>query len=216
MCYFKIPISHLDLQILFRRDLFTPFYRDRHLLCQNTNNYDKAYLKMTQNTSRIAPTNVLGRPDTKSALITATAEHRIMSSIGTEITNLEDLRDPSGIFALIEVVGKGTYGNVYKGRHKRTGQLAAIKVMPITEEDEEEILLEINTLRRVSPFFLHFPNSTRWIEVEALSFARNFLAFIVSLPLDFTCRDSCPPSFGWIPDPLTVLCWEATEFLWVH
>ncbi|KAM7539396.1 hypothetical protein Aperf_G00000058271 [Anoplocephala perfoliata] len=74
-----------------------------------------------------------------------------MSSIvGAEITNLDDLRDPSGIFALIEVVGKGTYGNVYKGRHMRTGQLAAIKVMPITEEDEEEIRLEINTLRRLS------------------------------------------------------------------
>lgn len=70
-------------------------------------------------------------------------------SISSEITNLDDLRDPSGIFALIEVVGRGTYGNVYKGRHTRTGQLAAIKVMPITEEDEEEILLEINTLRRV-------------------------------------------------------------------
>ncbi|KAL5103744.1 Serine/threonine-protein kinase mig-15 [Taenia crassiceps] len=97
-----------------------------------------------------SPTNVFGRSNTNNALITARAEHRTMSSIGTEITNLEDLRDPSGIFALIEVVGKGTYGNVYKGRHKRTGQLAAIKVMPITEEDEEEILLEINTLRRLS------------------------------------------------------------------
>uniref|UniRef100_A0A5K3F0E1 non-specific serine/threonine protein kinase n=2 Tax=Mesocestoides corti TaxID=53468 RepID=A0A5K3F0E1_MESCO len=71
-------------------------------------------------------------------------------SISSEITNLDELRDPSGIFALIEVVGKGTYGNVYKGRHMRTGQLAAIKVMPITEEDEVEILLEINTLRRLS------------------------------------------------------------------
>lgn len=71
-------------------------------------------------------------------------------STSIEITNLEDLRDPSGIFSLIEVVGKGTYGNVYKGRHTRTGQLAAIKVMQITEEDEEEILLEINTLRRLS------------------------------------------------------------------
>ncbi|CAL8102844.1 unnamed protein product [Calicophoron daubneyi] len=67
-----------------------------------------------------------------------------------EITNLDSLRDPSGIFALIEVVGKGTYGNVYKGRHLRTSQLAAIKVMPITEEDEEEIILEINTLRKLS------------------------------------------------------------------
>ncbi|KAF6775938.1 hypothetical protein AHF37_04449 [Paragonimus kellicotti] len=67
-----------------------------------------------------------------------------------EITNLDTLQDPSGIFSLIEVVGKGTYGNVYKGRHTRTSQLAAIKVMPITEEDEEEILLEINTLRKLS------------------------------------------------------------------
>lgn len=81
----------------------------------------------------------------------ATASTIAMASpMGSEITNLDDLRDPSGIFALIEVVGKGTYGNVYKGRHTLTGQLAAIKVMPITEEDEEEILLEINTLRRVN------------------------------------------------------------------
>ncbi|CAH8492206.1 unnamed protein product [Schistosoma rodhaini] len=69
---------------------------------------------------------------------------------GLDITNLDDLRDPSGIFSLIEVVGKGTYGNVYKGRYTRTGQLAAIKVMPITEEDEEEIKLEIDTLKKLS------------------------------------------------------------------
>jgi len=34
---------------------------------------------------------------------------------------------------LIEVVGNGTYGQVYKGRHTKTGQLAAIKVMDVTE-----------------------------------------------------------------------------------
>lgn len=72
-----------------------------------------------------------------------------MSNSSLEITNLDSLSDPSGIFSLIEVVGKGTYGNVYKGRHVRTSQLAAIKVMPITQEDEEEIILEINTLRKV-------------------------------------------------------------------
>ncbi|VDQ00577.1 unnamed protein product [Trichobilharzia regenti] len=75
---------------------------------------------------------------------------------GLDITNLDDLRDPSGIFSLIEVVGKGTYGNVYKGRYTRTGQLAAIKVMPITEEDEEEIKLEIDTLKKVSFFNFYF------------------------------------------------------------
>jgi hypothetical protein len=36
-------------------------------------------------------------------------------------------QDPAGIFDLIEVVGNGTYGQVYKGRHTKTGQLAAIK-----------------------------------------------------------------------------------------
>uniref|UniRef100_A0A671XYB7 non-specific serine/threonine protein kinase n=1 Tax=Sparus aurata TaxID=8175 RepID=A0A671XYB7_SPAAU len=41
--------------------------------------------------------------------------------------------DPAGIFELVEVVGNGTYGQVYKGRHVKTGQLAAIKVMEVTE-----------------------------------------------------------------------------------
>ncbi|XP_054771754.1 misshapen-like kinase 1 [Lytechinus pictus] len=47
--------------------------------------------------------------------------------------DLSSLRDPAGIFDLMEVVGNGTYGQVYKGRHVKTGQLAAIKVMDVTE-----------------------------------------------------------------------------------
>uniref|UniRef100_A0A4W6FVC6 non-specific serine/threonine protein kinase n=1 Tax=Lates calcarifer TaxID=8187 RepID=A0A4W6FVC6_LATCA len=54
------------------------------------------------------------------------------------------------IFELVEVVGNGTYGQVYKGRHVKTGQLAAIKVMEVTEEEEEEIKLEINMLKSYS------------------------------------------------------------------
>uniref|UniRef100_A0A674A7K5 non-specific serine/threonine protein kinase n=1 Tax=Salmo trutta TaxID=8032 RepID=A0A674A7K5_SALTR len=56
----------------------------------------------------------------------------------------------SGIFELVEVVGNGTYGQVYKGRHVKTGQLAAIKVMDVTEEEEEEIKAEINMLKKYS------------------------------------------------------------------
>jgi len=76
------------------------------------------------------------------------------------------------------VVGNGTYGQVYKGRHTKTGQLAAIKVnnryqldngssvfllhnfferflcfrqvMDVTEDEEEEIKLEINVLKKYS------------------------------------------------------------------
>lgn len=64
--------------------------------------------------------------------------------------DLNSLSDPSGIFELVEVVGSGTYGQVYKGRHTRTGQLAAIKIMDVTEEEEEEIKLEINVLKNHS------------------------------------------------------------------
>ncbi|KAI2524536.1 MAP4K4 isoform 13, partial [Pan troglodytes] len=39
---------------------------------------------------------------------------------------------------------------VYKGRHVKTGQLAAIKVMDVTEDEEEEIKLEINMLKKYS------------------------------------------------------------------
>ncbi|XP_036425076.1 mitogen-activated protein kinase kinase kinase kinase 4 isoform X1 [Colossoma macropomum] len=64
--------------------------------------------------------------------------------------DLSALRDPAGIFELVEVVGNGTYGQVYKGRHVKTGQLAAIKVMDVTEEEEDEIKLEINMLKTYS------------------------------------------------------------------
>uniref|UniRef100_A0AAY4E508 non-specific serine/threonine protein kinase n=1 Tax=Denticeps clupeoides TaxID=299321 RepID=A0AAY4E508_9TELE len=64
--------------------------------------------------------------------------------------DLSALRDPAGIFELVEVVGNGTYGQVYKGRHVKTGQLAAIKVMDVTEEEEDEIKLEINMLKSYS------------------------------------------------------------------
>lgn len=47
-------------------------------------------------------------------------------------------------------MGNGTYGQVWKGRHANTGQLAAIKIMDITADEEDDIRLEINVLRKVS------------------------------------------------------------------
>ncbi|XP_071998908.1 TRAF2 and NCK-interacting protein kinase isoform X8 [Engystomops pustulosus] len=64
--------------------------------------------------------------------------------------DLTALRDPAGIFELVELVGNGTYGQVYKGRHVKTGQLAAIKVMDVTGDEEEEIKQEINMLKKYS------------------------------------------------------------------
>lgn len=67
-----------------------------------------------------------------------------------ESIDLSQLKDPAGIFELIEVVGNGTYGQVHKGRHVKTGQLAAIKIMEVTEDEEEEIRLEVDVLRKFS------------------------------------------------------------------
>uniref|UniRef100_A0A3Q3JLW2 non-specific serine/threonine protein kinase n=1 Tax=Monopterus albus TaxID=43700 RepID=A0A3Q3JLW2_MONAL len=64
--------------------------------------------------------------------------------------DLSALRDPAGIFELVELVGNGTYGQVYKGRHIKTGHLAAIKVMDVTGDEEEEIKAEINMLKKYS------------------------------------------------------------------
>lgn len=72
------------------------------------------------------------------------------TNVGLDDIDLSQLRDPAGIFDLLEVVGNGTYGKVFKGRHTKTGQLAAIKVMNVTEDEEEEIKLEINVLKNFS------------------------------------------------------------------
>jgi hypothetical protein len=43
------------------------------------------------------------------------------------------------------------YGNgkCFKGKHVKTGSLAAIKIMNINEDEEEEIKAEINMLKKV-------------------------------------------------------------------
>ncbi|XP_043830565.1 nik-related protein kinase [Dromiciops gliroides] len=75
---------------------------------------------------------------------------RVSSPRSLDHIDLSTLRDPAGIFELVQVVGNGTYGQVYKGRHVKTGQLAAVKVMNVSEDEEEEIKMEINMLKKYS------------------------------------------------------------------
>uniref|UniRef100_A0A671Q8X3 non-specific serine/threonine protein kinase n=1 Tax=Sinocyclocheilus anshuiensis TaxID=1608454 RepID=A0A671Q8X3_9TELE len=77
-------------------------------------------------------------------------ESQFLSLIHVPVVIVKDSLDPAGIFELVELVGNGTYGQVYKGRHVKTGQLAAIKCMDVTGEEEEEIKAEINMLKKYS------------------------------------------------------------------
>lgn len=42
---------------------------------------------------------------------------------------LESLPDPMDTWEIIETIGKGTYGKVYKVANKRDGSLAAVKIL---------------------------------------------------------------------------------------
>uniref|UniRef100_A0A3Q2Y200 TRAF2 and NCK interacting kinase a n=1 Tax=Hippocampus comes TaxID=109280 RepID=A0A3Q2Y200_HIPCM len=86
-------------------------------------------------------------PKSKSARTDGQPGRKICESGPTRQANSSD---PAGIFELVELVGNGTYGQVYKGRHVKTGQLAAIKVMDVTGDEEEEIKAEINMLKKYS------------------------------------------------------------------
>lgn len=62
-------------------------------------------------------------------------------------------------YALSELIGKGTFGRVYKAKASTTGQLVAVKIISIDEGDSlapgaadtfNDILKEVNTLKKLS------------------------------------------------------------------
>ncbi|KAK7153686.1 hypothetical protein R3I94_007160 [Phoxinus phoxinus] len=63
---------------------------------------------------------------------------------------LESLADPSSDWDIMETIGKGTYGKVYKVINKKDGSLAAVKVLDPINDVDEEIEAEYNILRSLS------------------------------------------------------------------
>mmetsp|Transcript_14901 Transcript_14901/g.28925 ORF Transcript_14901/g.28925 Transcript_14901/m.28925 type:complete len:321 (+) Transcript_14901:1701-2663(+) len=60
--------------------------------------------------------------------------------------------DPSSVYELLQLIGEGTYGTVWKAAHKRTGELVAIKVIPV-DDDTTELEEEIDILGRCDSVF---------------------------------------------------------------
>lgn len=64
--------------------------------------------------------------------------------------------DPNQVFELVELLGEGSYGAVYKGVNKLNGDESAIKIIP-SEEDMTQLQQEIDFLRRLkSPYVVSF------------------------------------------------------------
>ncbi|KAG8124943.1 hypothetical protein E2320_020214, partial [Naja naja] len=71
---------------------------------------------------------------------------------------LESLPDPTDTWEIIETIGKGTYGKVYKVTNKKDGSLAAVKILDPINDMDEEIEAEYNILQ----FLPNHPNVVKF------------------------------------------------------
>lgn len=58
---------------------------------------------------------------------------------------LESLGDPSGNWDIVETIGKGTYGKVYRVTNKKDGSQAAVKVLDPINVSQNETFTEFKT-----------------------------------------------------------------------
>ncbi|XP_067154727.1 myosin-IIIb [Apteryx mantelli] len=76
----------------------------------------------------------------------------------SNMIGLESLDDPSDTWEIIETIGKGTYGKVYKVANKKDGSLAAVKILDPISDVDEEIEAEYNILQ----FLPNHPNVVKF------------------------------------------------------
>ena len=68
----------------------------------------------------------------------------------SQILNIDALESPDSHWTLLESIGEGTYGEVFKAKNVKTGQLAAVKLMNTLNEVIEEIEEEYFILKNFS------------------------------------------------------------------
>lgn len=78
--------------------------------------------------------------------------------------------DPKSLFQLEERLGKGSFGSVYRGVHKRTGEWVAIKIISLAEDEAvEDVRREIGILKEcenshiVKYFGSYFEEENLWV-----------------------------------------------------
>ncbi|KAF3833928.1 hypothetical protein F7725_025132 [Dissostichus mawsoni] len=77
-------------------------------------------------------------------------------------------KQPEEVFDVLEKLGEGSYGSVFKAIHKESGQVVAIKQVPV-ESDLQEIIKEISIMQHpyvVKYYGSYFKNTDLWIVME--------------------------------------------------
>ncbi|GBG33804.1 Serine/threonine-protein kinase 4 [Hondaea fermentalgiana] len=59
-----------------------------------------------------------------------------------------NMHDPEELYELLSELGEGSYGSVFKARHKPSGRMCAVKIVPTESEDTEELRKEIDYLKK--------------------------------------------------------------------
>ncbi|KJE90658.1 STE/STE20/MST protein kinase, variant 1 [Capsaspora owczarzaki ATCC 30864] len=78
---------------------------------------------------------------------------------------------PEEVFDVLEKLGEGSYGSVFKARHKDTQSILAVKQVPL-ENDLQDIIKEISMIKECdSPFIVkyygsYFKDTDLWIIME--------------------------------------------------
>ncbi|KAK7480636.1 hypothetical protein BaRGS_00028108 [Batillaria attramentaria] len=80
-------------------------------------------------------------------------------------------RPPEEVFDILGKLGEGSYGSVFKSLHKESGQVLAIKQVPV-DTDLQEIIKEISIMQQCDSKYIvkyygsYFKNTDLWIVME--------------------------------------------------
>ncbi|KAG2883450.1 hypothetical protein PC118_g17641 [Phytophthora cactorum] len=91
------------------------------------------------------------------------------------MASIQQNENPEGVYEVLERIGEGSYGKVYKAVNKSNAEVVALKVVPVESEDRatfDELTREIRILERCeSPFVVQYRGSFSyesqlWIAME--------------------------------------------------